>query len=573
MAPSSSITFWNRLEPRPRSTDLANALAARVRDPAWFLARQWQLGEFQGEDAGSPAYLQITATTSAMVGWSPAGATQATPLPAGVPIEPAVTSEGASPDDLALAVELGQSFDRFLVASSPPSSVPDLRDAFLTAYPIPAAMGVEEPRAARLRALWRGRAIDGRALYLASQQPPQANQPPPGVPSTVQSPLWGAASDAVTLLVNWVANTVGTIDATDPAAWRPKQLDYGLRVFAGDNLGGTLAFTAAPRRDGNVPWHALDVDAGTVPAGVTPPGVEVTKRSVIPGPVRFRGMPNERFWDFEDGRVDFGGLRPDRRNLASLLLTDFMLVHGNDWFLVPFELPVGVVCQSTLTMVDVFGGRTTIERADADEQWTMFSIALPTGAPAQYFALPASVASNVLDGAPLEEVRFLRDDTANLAWAVEHSTEGHLGAPWLAADRVPPVETTPPTSDSPLAYRIQTSVPSNWIPFQPVKLATGDEIALERSALLSLDGAPTLPAPLGRVLEPSSIPAGTSYRVREEEIPREGTRVIRRVRRARGVDGATHVWVARARSIGTGQGWSGLRFDLAVPTVPPTDET
>jgi hypothetical protein len=31
--------------------DLKHSLAAQVRDPLWFLARQWQLGEFRGEDA------------------------------------------------------------------------------------------------------------------------------------------------------------------------------------------------------------------------------------------------------------------------------------------------------------------------------------------------------------------------------------------------------------------------------------------------------------------------------------------------------------------------------------------
>jgi hypothetical protein len=570
MPVSRSITFWNRLEPRPRSTDLANALAARVRDPAWFLARQWQLGEFQGEDAGSPAYLTIAATTSRMVAWSPSGAADVLPLPAAMPIESAVTAEGASPDDLALAVELGQSFDRFLVASN----AQDLRGAFLAAYPIPAANGVEDPRAARLRRLWQGRAINGRALYFASQEPPQSGQPPPGVPHTVPSARQADAADAVELLAAWVASTVGSIDATDPVAWRPQQLDYALRVFAGDFEGGTVALATAPHRDGDVSWHALDVDAATIPASVPPPSLDLIERTVIPGHVRFRGMPNERFWDFEDGRVDFGGLRPDRRNLASLLLTDFMLVHGNDWFLVPLELPVGVLCQSKLTMVDVFGGRTVIDRADAtDSRWSMFSIARPDGTPAPYFVLPHSAASVVLDGVPLEDVRFLRDDTANLAWAVERSTEGNLGAAWLAADRIPAAAPDTPTSDSPLVYRIQTNVPSNWIPFQPVKLDGGDEIALERAALLSLDGPPTLPTPLGRVLEPSSIPAGTPYRVREEEVPREGTRVVRRVRRARAVDGETHVWVARARSIGGGEGWSGLRFDLAVPITPPSDET
>jgi hypothetical protein len=384
---------------------------------------------------------------------------------------------------------------------------------------------------------------------------------------------WADAGAAVALLVAWVESAVGTIDAADPSTWRPQQLDYALRVFTGDFQSGTLALSASPHRDGNIAWHALEVDAGPVPANVIPPDYGGIKLSAIPGPVKFRGMPNERFWDFEDGRVDFGGIRPDRRNLVSMLLTDFMLVHGNDWFLVPLELPLGVLCKmQQLEMVDVFGGRTVIDRADAvDPRWTMFSIVRPDGTPADYFALPASAASSAIDSTPVEEVRFLRDDTANLAWAVEHSTQGHLGTAWLAADRVPPATPEAPTSEAPLAYRIQTSVPSNWIPFQPVKLTGGDEIALERAALLSLDGAPTMPTPLGRVLEPSSIPAGTPYRVREEEIPREGTRVIRKVRRTRGVDGATHVWVARARSIGTGEGWSGLRFDLAVPTTPPEE--
>ena len=49
--------YW-RLEPRVRPDgsggNLAQALEARVHDPLWALGRQWQLGELQGEDAGSP---------------------------------------------------------------------------------------------------------------------------------------------------------------------------------------------------------------------------------------------------------------------------------------------------------------------------------------------------------------------------------------------------------------------------------------------------------------------------------------------------------------------------------------
>src|SRR5262249_4607025 len=44
-----------RLEPRVRNVDMAAGLQARVYDPLWLLARQWQAGQFQGEDNGSPA--------------------------------------------------------------------------------------------------------------------------------------------------------------------------------------------------------------------------------------------------------------------------------------------------------------------------------------------------------------------------------------------------------------------------------------------------------------------------------------------------------------------------------------
>ena len=49
-----AITRWNRLEGRPRTHDFDRALHAEVRDALWMLSRQWQLGEFVGDDAGSP---------------------------------------------------------------------------------------------------------------------------------------------------------------------------------------------------------------------------------------------------------------------------------------------------------------------------------------------------------------------------------------------------------------------------------------------------------------------------------------------------------------------------------------
>src|SRR5688572_13977372 len=44
-----------RLEPRVRNADMSAGLQARIYDPFWLLTRQWQSGEFQAEDNGSPA--------------------------------------------------------------------------------------------------------------------------------------------------------------------------------------------------------------------------------------------------------------------------------------------------------------------------------------------------------------------------------------------------------------------------------------------------------------------------------------------------------------------------------------
>src|SRR5690348_10828149 len=48
------------------SANIADALAARIKDPLWFLARQWQTGEFEAENGGRAAVLSITASELAI---------------------------------------------------------------------------------------------------------------------------------------------------------------------------------------------------------------------------------------------------------------------------------------------------------------------------------------------------------------------------------------------------------------------------------------------------------------------------------------------------------------------------
>ena len=59
-----SITTWTRLEPCSRNPNMSKGLQACIHDPLWLLARQWQFGEFQAEDAGTPVCARIRGETS-----------------------------------------------------------------------------------------------------------------------------------------------------------------------------------------------------------------------------------------------------------------------------------------------------------------------------------------------------------------------------------------------------------------------------------------------------------------------------------------------------------------------------
>ena len=566
---TSSITYWNRLEPRPRAADLTEALAARAYDPAWLLARQWQLGEFQGEDAGAPAFVRLMQSVSPLTAWGVDGEALRS-LDGQAPLEASVTAESPSPDDLSRAVELGQTLERWLAEAG----VADLHQVFREAYPI-AVLPEEDPRAARLRALWRGRAIDGLAVWAATQQPvppppPGVDLTPapvPGVPWTVPAVSRDQAGTAIGNLLGWIEGMFGAPGHGGPPGWQPETLTATPRVYGVNPDANPVAFAVTPDRRGDIDWVAFDGHAD-VPSGVPPSAVLEQTVAVLPGPVRFRGMPNERFWDFEDARYAIDAIRPDRRNLASMILLDFMLVHGNDWYLVPFAQPMGTMCTSYVQVVDVFGVTTGIPRAEGGAagsgRFAMFAVTDPSGAIAPYHLVSPSAALSVQEGAPIEEVRFLRDEMANLVWAVEHATESTLGRARRAADRatapVPPEAPLP--AGASVRYRLQSPVPRHWFPLQPVKLSGSDEVMLELAGLLTADSdEPIIPTPAGRILATQDA---KPPRVREEQVPREGTHIRRVYRRARGSNGSTHVWLTRTRRVGTGEGSADLRFDNAV---------
>src|SRR5450755_499083 len=109
-----SITTWTRLEPRTRADDLDAALQAPIADPAWLLARQWQVGEFAGRDGGSAASARVRAQAAHITALAaPGGAVQGIDGTTAA-LEPLIEHEPLAAADRWLAAEAGQHFLRLL---------------------------------------------------------------------------------------------------------------------------------------------------------------------------------------------------------------------------------------------------------------------------------------------------------------------------------------------------------------------------------------------------------------------------------------------------------------------------
>jgi hypothetical protein len=124
--PIPLVRGWNRLEGRPRSADFERSLRAEVRDPLWFLTRQWQFGEFEGDDAGSPIDARIAYETAPLDGYR-SGA-DILPYDGKTPLEARVEGE-AVPFDLMLHMQAARVFERLLAHRGRGARLHDLHRA------------------------------------------------------------------------------------------------------------------------------------------------------------------------------------------------------------------------------------------------------------------------------------------------------------------------------------------------------------------------------------------------------------------------------------------------------------
>jgi hypothetical protein len=541
---------WTRLEPQSVTGDPRSGLEARVHDPLWLLGRQWQFAEFRGEDAGTPLGVEIATSSQRFNAWQPgdpAAAAPARTLAPNEPLDPAIEREPPATPGLRSRAEAGA-----LLLTALAENDFDARAGLLAACPLPVS-SEHLPRSFRTIAL---STPDGEAAA-ATLESAAAFDPPW---------LAGAPNDAVTAARDWLAwyrANVSPPKAEPAESWIPERLEYRFSTRAGDG-DAQRVFTAPLHEGGTIDWYSFDhlPQSRLHVPGEDPQGMENTRElSMMASPLRFAGMPSDRLWQFEDGAVNLGQLEVQGYDLARLCFVEFAMIYGNDWFVAPVDVDSGsFIDLIELAYTTTFGDRFIVPPADDDGRsgrFRLFEISESGSDQTLRGLCVPPTARTTLEGDPLEEVLFLRDEMANMAWAVEAILQSASGDPRSRRDEADPAPAKiAPVPPAELQYRLATTVPPYWIPLVPIPTDGNGGFILRKGTMTERDEA------LGRLLDP------TPFNLHEEEIAREGVRVRRVASLTRAEDGCYLRWIARRVSVGRGEGSSSLAFDGAEVVRP-----
>ena len=268
-----SITSWMRLEPRSRNAEMKTSLQARVYDPLWLLARQWQLGEFQGEDNGSPVHGAAGAgKLRGLTRYHSGAIAPNTRLDAprydvaGMPLETLVeretirpaTGQTARPEKLRLAAEAGQQFLRMLEQQPLSQSY---RDVFKNKFPFPPLTTEQQaaldPESLSFLEIVGPRVPDGRLLYAALHPPSGGRVKLPADLPVVQADVAEVEKAAESWIEWW--DTFFSEPAEANASWSAERMEYAFSV--GTRLSdGERVLTAQEYYGGHLDWYAFDAN-------------------------------------------------------------------------------------------------------------------------------------------------------------------------------------------------------------------------------------------------------------------------------------------------------------------------
>lgn len=497
----------------PGRGDAELGLLAAVADPVWFLARQWELGEFQGEDAASPVRVSL-APEQRPLRYDPEFPSLD---PTVIPGEALIEAEPGDWWTIGRRIRVGRAVSPLLTAD-------DRETCSFDRLPAP----YEE---------FAG-SVDGWAVFSTGL--------------LAEHPVWQDLA----------------VPPSPPDRFSRSELSYSARFSAGD-----VGLAVRDHRGGDVDWFSVESDEA--PAAPAPAEHEPKDWEVLPTRLTFPGAPHARWWQIEDAAVDLGGFAPDRSHLATMLLSDLAVANAEDWFILP--VPAGAEPENDrrpptsgvlarlgddVTVTDSFGFEypLTAPPSSGPGAWSLFAV--PGLAATDLVVWPIAVSPH--GGPVLDDIVIGVDEDANLAWAAELRAEGLEFIPDTATDQA--IAETTRTGTRDFRYQPMTTLPNHWHPYT--------RGGLWRQAVLADLSGPTprpRPGPTSRLIGgPSGDGVGDGHELAGPAIPSAGVRLRRRARLARDTDGRPVLWIERSVDPVAGPPVSHLRWDVLVEEPPPT---
>jgi hypothetical protein len=514
-----------RLEPRQPDLDFDRGIQAEIGDPLWFVGRQWQMGELQGEDAGSPVRLRAWVARRPLdpVGGDPRWD------PERVPPEAIIESEPGDWWTIGRRIRYGARFRSFINVAALPDTCflqrpPEGSRAYGNDLPAPYE---QFNGAAGERTYLDGWSLWQRRTALGI---PEAHFP--------------------------------EIPPTEPAdLWQPDQLSYHAKFTAEGHT-----FTAERHPGGHVDWYTVDADTPFVPRDLAPHALPEV--DVFPAQLSYPGAPEARYWQIENAAVDIGGYPPDRSHFPSMLLTDLMSSHGTEWFLFPIDTLAGH--SLTLERVEVTDGfgdtwsSKTFPELMPPTDWSLFRV--QGGDFNTLVVWPTALSP--LTGAPLEEVMLGVDEYSNLLWAVERRVNSRdVRTPSVQErNERPAIAPQQPVNSPEQEYRYLPA--ADAVPYwHPYKLSEFEgQRRFIQARLVDYSGPVGVlmePVPASHVLnDPRLVAPQPVHVIDPAAVPVDGLTIERRWMLARDTDGQPVLWVRRQRKPLLTPPARHLRFDV-----------
>lgn len=504
--------IYRRLEPRQPFENLQRGFRAEIHDPVWFLGRQWQMGEHQGEDASSPVKVRYRASHRAIDPFD--GDPQMHPKI--VPPEAIIESEAGDWWTPGRRIRLGKEAGAALPAID--EADPELR---LENLPAPYDR-------------FNGLGYDGQKLYQRRTE------------------------------LGLAPALFAEVPANEPAdLWDPAEFFYNADFTC---AGRTLSIQR--HAGGRVDWYSVDADG---PLPELPPAKLPESVEVLPNRVRYPGAPCPRWWEIEDAHVDIGGFPPDRSHFATMLLIDLIVSHSDDWFTFPVVSSVGTVLTlHEVVVTDAFGDAYVLA---PPIDWSMFkvkrldetslvlwpTVTTPlTGSPIEDVILGVDEDANLLWAV---ERRVSGRDVATPEKSSGENGSGETTGQVLASQR------------KSYAYLPSAPVFPHWHPYQIQEVAGRRRFVQGRLADLNQNPPQLMPEPVASVLyDPDAVADAPVHQIEPSAVPRFGLRLERRWMLGRRTDGYPVLWMQRQRKpLASPPAWK-LRFDVFEEQPPGSSE-